>query len=63
MSKKFLSLFLALSLVLGLVVPVVTQPQAAALDESYSLKIDGVTYTLTDYDTPVYSKRYHLHSP
>ena len=55
MSKKILSLVLAFCLVIGLVVPSV-KPKAEALAENYTLKIDGVTYTLTDYDTPVYSK-------
>ena len=55
MSKKILSLFLALSLVLGLVVPGV-KPQAEALAEEYTLKVGGVSYTLAEYDTPVYSQ-------
>ena len=55
MSKKILSLCLAFCMVLGLLVPAV-KPQAEALAEDYTLKIGGVSYTLSAYDTPVYSK-------
>ena len=55
MSKKILSLCLAFCMVLGLLVPAV-KPQAEALAEDYTLKIGGVSYTLSAYDAPVYSK-------
>ena len=51
MSKKILCLLLAFSLVVGLMIPAAKKPQAEALAENYVLKIDGVTYTLKDYDT------------